>query len=777
MKKALNPSLSDPVDRWIGARPLALFAGCFLAGIVISRAAGPMPVYWASAAAAAAILMIVFKRRVFAFSLAMLLGACWMSVFLVRPPLAAEDEALITGVVDAQPVMTDRYVRLRLANAASNGEAIPCRVMVYVYDAETEFSFGDRVTLTANTYLPSHSGNPGGFDYADWLWRQNVALCASSSEKRLVDRTRGGSFSLMGWALRARSAVNAAIDRAFDEDCAGIAKALITGDRSGMDEETKDAFRATGVMHLLALSGLHVSALLMALNALLRRLRLSRGAALIVSLPFMAAYALIVGLTPSVIRACLMYTAAQLARLDGRPRDGLSAMSLSMLVQLIVNPLYVDDAGFVLSYCAVAGIILLPRPEALARNAGKSLIRRALNAVGSTAWVSLAAQLGALPATICYYNQLPLWFLPFNVALAPLMAALLPVLMAAQALSALLPSLSGYITALPEAAIRAFQAVTAWGRNMPMALVNAADWPAWLIALYAVSVFAISPFTRAARKGLARGAALAMLPLVVAAGLLYPRLTQCADCLEIVFVDVGQGDGAVINDCGRVFLVDTGAGSTMAEYLLNRGLKPEGIFLSHAHSDHAAGLDAIMDSFEPCVIYVSSAWDLSPKDEAVEEVWRRVLDEGWPVEYLEKGDELHPDGQTTLKVYHPGDGVPADQNAASMVLGVFYGESSALFTGDLPSGQEFVFMPDVDILKAAHHGAKGATGEIMLAQTTPSLAVISVGHNSYGHPSDDVLNRLSGIPVYRTDRRGAVTARLKQDGTITVSAYYGEGMR
>ena len=763
----------DPIDRWMTARPLALFAACFLAGVVAGRAARPTPLVWGALAAAAGLALLLSGKRAFAFALAIMLGALNVSLNMIRPAVSGAEGVCLSGFVDAAPRETDRSLRLRLSGASIDGEPLPCRVMLYLYDMEDIPAVGDRVTATVNTWTPRGAGNPGGFDYAAWLWRQKVALCASAGADAVMAVEEPDSFSLARWISKARSRVADVIRGAFSEENAGVVLALVVGDRSEMSQDLRDNLRASGVAHLLALSGLHVSVLLAALEWLLRRLRLGRRASFCLMLPVMAAYALLVGLPASVLRACLMFAAARLAMLDGRPRDGLSLIALSMLPLLIVNPLYVEDAGFVLSYSAVIGLALFARPWPERAVERASRVGRWRTGVMSALRVSLAAQAGALPAMICLYNRIPLWFLPFNLLLGPLVAALFPLLLAAVAFSALCPALATPFVWLSERLADALNAATAFGARLPLAMINAADWPAWLIALYIGAALCASPYVRFARTGRRPILAKVTMAALIALGLLMPRLGG-RDGLTITFVDVGQGDGAVVRAEGRTYLIDTGDGSTMADYLLSQGLAPDGVFLSHGHSDHAAGLSAILDDFPPCPIYVSTEWDSAPLDEAVALAWEKALSAGWPVVPLRAGDELALSEHVNMTIWHPGALAAHGLNETSLVCSVHYGESAALFTGDLTMAQEFMPLPRCTVLKVAHHGAKSSTGAPLLDQVNPAVAVISVGHNSFGHPAPEVLERLDGAAVYRTDERGAITVTLAEDGSTRVTTWLPE---
>jgi len=759
----------DPVDRWIAVRPLALFTACFLAGLIIGRIAPALPA-WGLGAVAAGVLMAVFRRRAFAFALAMMLGALWIGLFLIRPAVVEADDVLLVGRVDGEAVEKDNYVRLRLGGVEIDGRTQPYRVMLYLYDAQDIPPVGAEISLRARTWAPDGAGNPGGFDYADWLWRQRIALCASAGAQKLISVDAPDSLSPAAWPQAARARIAGVIRAAFSDDCEGLVIALVTGDKSEMPEESRENYRASGVSHLLAISGLHVGVLFLALEWLLMRLRLSRRAAFFTALPFMAGYVLLVGAPASVLRACLMYAAGRAARFDGRPRDGATVMCLSMLPLLMVNPLYIEDTGFVLSYAAVAGLTLFARRVPEREPRGRPLPVRLLRRVGQAARVSFAAQLGAVPATVCFFNQLPVWFLPFNVVMAPLMIVLFPALLAVTAVSAVCAPLGAALARPAEAVIRLFGGLTAWGARMPWAMINGADWPGWMIALYAAAAFVASPYTYVARRGVKHALALASMPAVIALALFLPALVS-REGLEITFLDVGQGDGAVVRAEDRLYLIDVGDGDAMARYLLSQGLRPDGIFLSHGHSDHAGGLSAIVDSFQPCPLYISSVWDREGLDEGVEAAWRKAMDAGWPAVTLTAGDELALSDSVVLRVWHPGLVPAMGLNENSLVCSVTFGWSTALFTGDLPAAQELVPLPDCTVLKVGHHGSRSSTGPVLLEQVTPAVAVISVGHNSYGHPAQEVLDRLDGVAVYRTDERGAVTVSMNWNGETTVTAW------
>ena len=508
--------LAEPFRRWWRVRPLACAFAAFAFGLIVARALRPSVPITAGAAALVALLSLLTGKRMLRLIALSLLGAALMSAALVRPAVAPANDVFLRGVVDGEPQPRDNGFRVPLRGVTADGESVPGRVMAYLYGFNEAPDFGSEIHAFANTWLPDDADS----GYADWLRRQNAVLCANVSAGRVMFIGQPSALSPKVLAMKARKSVAGLIRRTFSDEARGLVMALVLGDRSDLPDEMYDQYKKTGVAHLLALSGLHVGLLFTLLQALLMRCRMSRGAAFIVTLPVFAAYAVTVGLPASVIRAGLMYVTAESVRLLGRPRDALTVLCLTGFVMLAVHPLYIEDAGFILSLTSVAGILMAGERPGLFKSHAR---RGAKRGVVRAARASLGAQLGALPATAGFFHLVPVAALPFNIALIALMGLFFPLTLGAVAASAVSPVLAAAPVWLVEGIARLYAVTTAFGASLGWAQAECGAWPWWLTAAFFLVMFLQSPYTRVSERATVRRALRGLLLLLAAGGLFVPH--------------------------------------------------------------------------------------------------------------------------------------------------------------------------------------------------------------------------------------------------------------
>lgn len=553
------------------------------------------------------------------------------------------------------------------------------------------------------------------------------------------------------------------IDTSFPEDAAPFAKALLLGDSTDIDYSLNTAFKVTGIRHIIAVSGLHVSILFAAVYTLAGKKRYLTA---IVGIPVVFLFAAVAGFSPSVTRACIMQCLMMLSLLWKREYDPSTALSFASLAMLMINPLVITSVSFQLSVGSMAGIFLFSQPvknwlmdeKRLGRWKGRGLKTRLANWFSSGVAVSLSAGVLTTPLVALYFstvslisvvtNLLTLWVVSI-IFYGIILVCLLGLFWTGGA------TLAASLVAWP---IRYVLKVTTLLSKLPFAAVYTySDYiVCWLVCIYVLLVL----FALAKRKRPGLFACLAALGLCAA--LLASWLPWLGDTCSVTVLDVGQGQSILLQSEGKTFLVDCGgdygdtAADIAAETLLSRGISHiDGLILTHFDKDHAGGAEYLLTRIQVDSLIVPAFPDTSGVMDALESAFgEKVFPLITPLSITY--------GASSLTVIPPAQ-AQTDNESSLCVL--FQTENCAiLITGDRDESGELELLrtaalPDIDLLIVGHHGSKYATTEALLSALTPETAVISVGENNhYGHPAEETLNRLleAGCAIYRTDRDGTV---------------------
>ena len=729
--------------RWAHARPLALFAACYILGLLVASHVALSSLIWLGACAAALGLGLILKKRAFVFVLALCLGAFMMNLASRTPSVAPARGVALRGTVDSLPRVGEKNIRVRLTDVTIDGERVPGRVMAYLYDVDEAPGYGDRVTAFANTWIPSAPKNPGAFDYTAWMRRQRAVLGANISRNKILDVAPRRGFSLMALSLRARERIGGIIENIFPEDVQGIVRALVLGDRSELDEEEYEAYRRSGVAHLLALSGLHVGVFFTLLCGFFMRLRLGRRAAFLLTIPLFGFYALIVGCPPSVIRAGLMYIAAGAARLDGRPRDTLSSLSLAALLMLLYDPLLIGDGGFILSCTSVMGILCLQHRHMFQTR------RKRLDLSGA-ARVSLGAQLGAWPATASLFHTVPALALPFNLVMITGMTLLYPALLAVTALGGAWSAAGRIAAVVPAFIIRSFSRLTAFGASMWWMQLYSAAWPAPLWLIFGASLFLYSPYVRLSERRLCRRILGGIIALVLVISLFLPTLTAY-DGLEIVFLSGKDAQGAVVSARGQTWLLDAGRDDTAAQALIARGTRPRGVVLTSRRDECAGGLGDVVEAFPTAEIYLSPDWADGEADADAAEGLYAAMRQHAAIEAINEGERFDLGGGMTLTL--------AGEGSQWAALIEYAGKRVLIAPYDMDTD----FGCDVLVLRGSKKVAAAA-----LTVGRASAVIFTGGITAAGETAGE-------MNMYSTEELGAVRVRIDEGGIIKIGAFSGGG--
>lgn len=634
---------------------------------------------------------------------------------------------------------------------------------------------GSLVVMQGDYRTFSHATNPGEFDSADYY--RIMGQQGRVMDCRMV--VQSAAYDVFGDKMyHIREYLSLLADACFAEEDASVIKAMLLGEKGTLRADLKELYQQNGIIHILAISGLHLSVIGMGCYRLFRKVRVPRVVNIILTIGIMYCYGTMTGMGVSMLRAYIMFGIHLCAKLIGRTYDLLTAVTVAALVVLVQQPLYIQHSGFLFSFGAICGIgIFLPAAE---QNLfGHSRLEKALMS-------GIAISMSTLPVYLCFYYEFPPYSVLLNLIVIPCMTfVLVGGLITLGAAACFLPL--GTVAAYPVHLLLIFYEKCC---NVCLRLPDS-KWitgsPApWQVAVFLGILLGLVIWNHKLSKLCFRqGMLCALLVLSI-------KLPQG---LQITMVDVGQGDCIYLaEDSGIHMLIDGGSSdkSDVAKYQIMPYLKYEGVsyldavVVTHPDSDHISGICVMLEEMDTSGIAVGTLYlpDVgeSGRNEEYRELERLAQVADVSVRYLGMGDTLNCE-KVMLTCLHPEKGWnETEANAYSIVLYLEYDRFTALFTGDLEGQGERLVLDRLDdcfptqgitLLKVAHHGSRNSTDEAFLKAVNPQLALISAGRNNrYGHPHEELLERLTDRDclTYRTQESGAITVRVR-GGKVWVEEY------
>ena len=676
---------------------------------------------------------------------------------------------------------------------------------------------GDRIRVRAKLRAPGGSLNPGGFDYATYLERQGIDATATVTDVDAVELLESGRENVwwMPWNQfdQWRGAIRRAAVRNLSQPALGLYLGIIIGERGYLDQDLRDQFMVAGTVHLLSISGSHLglvailtfvavkramrflpSAWLLALS---RRITPSRIAAVVTVFP-VTAYTCLAGAELATVRSLVMVLVALITKWLGYEHRMFHALAVAAVAILLHNPLGIYDISFQLSFLSVCAIAWwLTRPgvaeeeKPLGMGCFSTGVRWGWNAIG----MSMVVTLATVPLVAFYFNQLPWLGLFTNVVAVPVMGVLLVPI-------GLLAALWQYAVGsdnLPMAGLLQWSLDRFVDGLTYVSLIPGGEWhvsaPAFITMLMFYGCLAMIWFRVGA--GWIQWMSGVALSLILLWWIWSPRLQPDGDRFRVMFLDVSQGDSAVLElPDGQVVLIDGGATyerfdmgrGVVAPYLWNRGIRSiDHVIATHPQLDHVGGLAWVLRHFT-----VRQFWATGDRREEpfYQNLQQALAYRGLTEQVARQGQEMLSSDSCQLKVLNPPDrpdvgGLPVGRrmqghalNNRSIVTELICGVHRILFTADVEQETLLRMSQDsheherVALVKVPHHGASSSLQMDWLSAVRPRYAVISVGrHNPYGHPAPAVLNAYvaQGASLFRTDRDGGIlVAGRRSDAVLQI---------
>ncbi|MFC4320847.1 DNA internalization-related competence protein ComEC/Rec2 [Litchfieldia salsa] len=639
-------------------------------------------------------------------------------------------------------------------------------------------SVGDVCRVSGELSLPNLARNPNGFDYQSYLYKKGIHWVFQPSAWN-VNQCKEGEFDLITWILKQRESGIRQVADSFPDDVEGIIQALIFGERKQIEEDVTKSYQALGIVHLLAISGLHVGFITTMLFYLLVRFGITREKAVVALLSFLPFYIVIAGGAPSVSRACMM-TALLLTSAKWKNRlSPVDAISIACGLLLLYNPYLLFEVGFQLSFIVSFSLIM-----------SSTLILKQGTVITTLAKVTIIAQLSGLPVILFNFYEISLISLPLNMVFVPFYSILiLPLTITAFLTVGLFEPLGNFLILILSNLLRYTNHIVLWIYEHFTLTITFGKPNVFLLILYIISIFLL--FVAWETKNKLKHSVLLFL-FTCTIHYFSPYLNPFG---EVTMLDIGQGDTIYIKLPFRkaVYLIDVTerisfededwkkknhafsvSQDVVVPFLKSKGVRSiDQLILTHGDYDHMGGAIDLMEQISTSMIILGQG---SSENQLEKDLIKFAQNKKIRISTVKEGDRWKV-GHHLFYVLAPNETRNKTENNQSVVIYTMLGGQKWLFTGDLEreGEQELVNRYpklEVDVLKVGHHGSNTSTTQVFLEHFNPKTGIISVGQNNrYGHPHPELIDRLqaASLNIYRTDLNGAISFKFsKKKGTFSV---------
>lgn len=652
--------------------------------------------------------------------------------------------------------------------------------------ARVPVAYGEELILYGQIFAPRNERNPGEFDYAKYLAYQDTYGVMHLREPSQISRTGNTDANpiLKYFIHPIKHYVLDLNNLSLSPLSASILTGLLVGERGEIPSEVLEYFSYSGTIHILSISGLHIVFITALLFGVFSFLRLRYELRIYFTLLSLFIYMGVADFIPSVVRAGIMTGVVLLGTLWQVRGNIINSLFVSLIIILFIQPLSLFDIGLQLSFTAVLSIVLIyPRLEMLCRRFGlfKSGGMSFSEKVLALLLVSIAAQIGTIPFTAYYFYKIPLIALAANVLIVPLSSFVMGLGFVSAIAGTFSFTIAQWFANVNELSILLMVKIAEWSSKIPLAYVEFYQMNLWSMLLFYLIIFYMMTWhvLKIRKYGM-------IALLVVIVFFIWKPVLDSEQAVEMIFLDVGQGDAAVIRTPHhKTILIDAGDCSenfdqgekVVAPFLRKIGVdRIDFLIMTHPHDDHVGGVNYLLKQFQvgqvidPGQFYRSDVYD---------HILEQIAELNIPRHIVRAGEALAIDHDVELYFMHPQEqfvsGIthaPLSTNNASVVFQLRYKGVTALFMGDAehPSLKEigdYSEMLQSDLIKIGHHGSWNGTSPEFLSNVQPKLAVISCGEfNKFNHPSPAVVRDLlkSGVDVFRTDEHGAVIFKADENG-------------
>lgn len=690
--------------------------------------------------------------------------------------LIAPMQADFTGRIVSIPNSSDKTRLKFFMNVESaNKEPVKGKTLVFL-SGESEklpsLNIGETISLHGDLRKPFYSTNPSQFDYSAYLKNFNtftVLYSDGENFKILKNKDTGLKWKIFQYLNNTRNKIIERHGKYLKSPNLEILGGIVFGDDAvAPPDYIKDSFINSGLLHILAASGMNVAFIYTFWFFILKFFGIPFKPRVLSGMLVIILYTLMTGLGASVVRAALMLLFVLAGKLIDRDTHSVSLLSLVAVLMLIYNPAYINDVSFQLSFLVTFG--LLTTAQIFAEK-----LSGVPNWIKIPVLVPLVAQIWIAPVQMFYFNTFSLYSIFANITTVSLLSVI-SFCGFVSSVFAIIPPVADTVCMCFDFFMNYLLNVLVWisdfFANLPHCLVQTRHPDIWQLVLYYSMLLAVTCLIKynQYKKTL-------FVILVLGFALIYTGIKPVSNELEIIAFDVGNADSFLIKTPqNKYFFVDTGkapyksgnsqAKIIMLKYLKDRGIKNlEGIIVTHFDNDHSGGVVDFLQSVNVKTLYLNS---MDESTRTAKNIFKVVKDSGQNVEFVKNNSEIYTEPDFKLSVYKACiDGKNKDNDSSTIAL-LSYKKFDMLFMGDA-GVKTFTkirnYIPhNVEVLKVGHHGGAKVVDKSMLNHLGNTVSLISTGVNYFGHPNQGTLDLLRETNILRTDSLNSI--KISSNGNL-----------
>lgn len=645
---------------------------------------------------------------------------------------------------------------------------------------DINIKFGDYIKINAKIELPSKARNYMGFDYKRYLKSKKIIATILDVENvEILDVNKANTAENIFNSVR--NNIKKIMYKLLTKDARELVIGMMIGDKEELDANITENFKNSNLTHMLAVSGAHISYVILGLNLMLKKT--SNRFRKIFIICFLIFFVGVTDFTPSVQRVSIMAILLLISTMLYRSQDTYTSIAFSGLVILIINPYSFFDVGFQLSFGGTIGIVLMYN----------NLIKRfktngkLKDYIVSSVCVSVCANLIIIPIMAFNFNTVSLTFWISNLLAGPFLGVIIILGFCVYLLSFVIFPVAKIISIPLKYLIYILLIIVKYCSKIPFSSITIRTPYIFEILIYYIVLYLVFNYAKI-KPYFKKLVVIILIAILIANSCIH---VQNHGKMIIYFIDVGQGDSTLIRTAKNKTILIDGGGSenssfdvgekTLLPYLLDRKITVlDYVVISHFDTDHCGGILYLMEHLKVKNIIISKQGKESSNYNKFKNI---VLDKGIYVIFVKKGDKIKIDNETYMDVLFPSNNLISDNilNNNSIVTKICYNNFSILFTGDVEEIAENEICSQynttnklkANILKVAHHGSKTSSTAEFIKMVKPQIALIGVGEkNKFGHPNDRVIQRLKNMntKIYRTDKMGEIVIQINNIGEVKISS-------